>query len=168
MLDGGGLGELTMSSKKVVASPSRLSRESKELVLAINAVRIPGEETRDGDCDASGEDGLDRSNSAKDASVLRATGALVEGVASREGVGAIALGAALVATGEFGLDGTEDLGTSWLLAGMFGFGLMLIETIRSTMMSSVGQGEQEEEGAQMVDIVDMSFYEKSGGRVYVS
>lgn len=146
MLDGG-LGELTISSKKVVASPSRLSREPKELVLIINAVMIPGEEMRDVGCDASGDDGLDRSVSAKAASVLRPTvGALAVGDASREGVGAtIALGV-LVAKGELGLDMTEERGSSSDLEEIVGFGLMLMETMRSTMASE-GQGEQVEVGS---------------------
>jgi len=162
MLDGG-LGELTISSKKVVASPSRLSREPKELVLIINAVIIPGEEMRDGGCDASGEDGLDRSVSAKAASVLRPTvGALAVGDASREGIGAtIALGA-LVAKGELGLDMMEDRGSSSDLEVIVGFGLILMETMRSTMASE-GQHEQEEEGSQAVDIVDTSFVKELRG-----
>lgn len=159
MLDGG-LGELIISSKKVVASASRLSREPKELVLIINAVIIPGEEMRDVGSDASGEDGLDRSVSAKAASVLRPTfDALAVGDASREGVGAtIALGA-LVAEGELGLDMMEDRGSSSDLEEIVGFGLMLMETMRSTMASE-GQGEQEEVGPQTVDIVDTSFARK--------
>lgn len=161
MLDGG-LGELTISSKKVVASPSRLSREPKELVLIINAVIIPGEEMRDGGCDVNGEDGLDRTVSAKAASVLRPTvGALAVGDASREGVGAIIALGALVAKGELGLDMMEDRGSSSDLEVIVGFGLMLMETMRSTMASE-GQGEQEE-GSQAVDIVDTSFVKELRG-----